>query len=231
MFFLTLVLACSTHRNQLHVTGDPPRTLRGHAIAEPVFWGDTLDGDQFRKNAVVGAIFFSGGFVTENDGRGLHNVSKEVSIADRDRYREQVASWLRGVLPPTVVVEDPPPPRPILTRGSHPMDGKDNQSLPRFTFEPQPTGPLPQPTIIPWIVNYYAHNAGWFYGQTWGTGAGARIRILLVAHDTSGAVVAHSDLDASRISERVFSPSEPQLQDMLIALERRLAKKLKQASP
>jgi hypothetical protein len=225
---LTL-LACSTHKNQLHVAGADLPKRSTLTVAEPVYLVDRSDADPFRENTTVGNVTFSGGYITTNDGRGLHNVSKVVEITREDDYREAVAGWLDGILEPTTTVEDPVAPKRIERRGTAGMatkEGHDNQSLPAVDYRPLPMGPLPQPTLVPWVVSYYTHNAGWFYGQAWGTGAGARVHVLLVAHDTDGSVIGWRGVDGARVSERVFSPSEPELQDLLIWLERKVGKKL-----
>ena len=88
------LLACSSHVNHLEVLGDPLPKTPGLVVAEPVYWEDHLEADPFHANAVVGNIVFSGGYITENDGRGMHNVSREVSVGQQERYREQVGLWL-----------------------------------------------------------------------------------------------------------------------------------------
>lgn len=232
MSTLMLLLACSSHVNQLQVLGGPIPANEEMVVAEPVFWEDHLDGDPFRTNAAVGNILFSGGYVTENDGRGMHNVSKNVEIAEQERYRRQVTDWLAGMLPSTVVAEGLVPPKTREVRGSQggAIDGHDNASLPRLQLQPVAVGELPHPTLVPWVVSYYSHNAGWFYGQEFGTAAGARVRILLVAYGRDGRVLGHTSIDGSRISERVFSPSEPQLQDLLITLEKKVGKRIERAA-
>lgn len=223
------LVACSTHKNQLHVVGDKLPKLESLTVAEPIFLTELLDGDPFRTNTTVGNVTFSGGYITANDGKGLHNVSKDVAITQEDGYREDVANWLDARLAPTTVVTDPVMPKRTEQRGTEgeaTKAGHDNRSLPRVDYRPLPMGPLPRPTLVPWVISYYSHNAGWFYGQQWGTGAGARIHILLVAHDTDGSILGWTGIDASRISERVFSPSEPELQDLLINLEKRVGKRL-----
>lgn len=228
---LLLAFACSTHQNRLEASGSSWSTDAPLAVAEPLFWADTLEGeDPFRVNGVVGNVTFSGGYITENDGAGLHNVSKTVEVTQGERYREQVGLWLGDLLQPTVTVADLPPPKTRERRGTDRRDGTDNISLPRTTFQPVPADPLGQATLVPWVLQYTSHNAGWFYGQQYGTPAGARIHILLVAYDADGQVLGWEDVDASRISERIFSPSSPQLQDLLIVLEKKAGRKIEKAA-
>ncbi|MEZ4319090.1 MAG: hypothetical protein R3F61_16365 [Myxococcota bacterium] len=225
---LNALTACSTHRNHLEVATDglPADHL---AVSAPLFLADHDEGDPFRRNTVVGNLTFTGGFVTENTGAGLFNVSKEVSLASEDLYRTQVSDWLADTLGPPTVVLDPPPPPPVRRdeRGTRRHDGHDNVSLPRMELRPQAGGTFTEPTLVPWVVTYVTHNGGWFFGQEYGTGGGARIRVLLVAYDANGQVLGYRDVDASRISERVFSPTGPQMQDFLITLEEKVARKIR----
>jgi len=229
MSALLFALACSTHRTHIEVAGEPIRST-DLAIAAPLFLGDmdADDSDPFLRNTYVGNLIFSGGFVTENTADGMFNVSKQIEPSNQQKYRGQVRDWLADTLgkPNTDLNAPPPPPRRRERRGSTSRDGRDNISLPRIDFVPVDGGNFERPVLVPWVVSYLSHNAGWFFGQEYGTGAGARIRILLVAYDTDGTVIGWTDVDGSRTSERVFSPTGPQLQDLLIDLEKRVGRKL-----
>ena len=225
---LILLAACGLHKDQLLVNKSDQRPPSGIAIAPAVLLSDHEDVDAFRTSTVVGNLQFSGGYVTDSSEKGLYNVSKNVRITNTDDHREMVIAWLDVSLSPTgQVPELPPPPSRIKQRGTSRIDGKDNQSLPRLRYVPAPGGRFNAPTAIPWVIAYYTHNGGWFYGQQWGSGAGGRIRILLAAYDTDGRVLGWTDVDASRIAMREFSPTGEQLDDMLMTLERRVRKKLR----
>ncbi|MCB9690562.1 MAG: hypothetical protein H6736_01985 [Alphaproteobacteria bacterium] len=230
MLTALLLLACSTHKNELVVRGAMAR-VDDLAVAAPVFLEDHVDGDPFRRNAAVGNITFGGGYVTIDEGRGQHNVSKDVVVSEEERYQRQVTDWLADLLPLGAPVEAPVPPEAREVRGTTSRDGHDNASLPNVELRPVAMGPLPRPTLVPWVVGYYSHNAGWFYGQRWGTGAGARVHVLLVQHGEDGSVLGYMDVDGSRVSERVFSPTEAELQDLLLALEKRLGRRIGKAAP
>jgi hypothetical protein len=220
--------ACSLHKNHIEIASMPIRTDAALAVTEPYFLVDFDEGDPFRRNTAVGNITFSGGFITENTGEGLFNVSKDIDLSSTEKYREQVRDWLSlGLGPPMITLDSPPPPpKRKERRGTTSHDGHDNVSLPRVDLLPVPASGFERPVLVPWVVTYLSHNGGWFFGQEWGTGGGARIRVMLVAYDTDGSVLGYRDIDGSRISERIFSPTGPQMQDLLIALERRVGRKL-----
>jgi len=226
---LLLVLAgCSIHKNQLIVSRSPQRPATQVAVAAPILLIDHEQVDPFRTSTVVGNLNFTGGYVTDTSEKGMYNVSKEVRHTSVDEHRAMVLSWLGETLPTTTkVTRLPPPPVRAVQRGTSRVDGKDNQSLPRNRYTPQPGGKFAGPTAIPWVIAYYSHNGGWFYGQQWGTGAGARVRVLIAAYGADGSVLGWTDIDASRIANRVFSPTGQQLDDMLIKLERRVGRKLR----
>ncbi len=132
-----------------------------------------------------------------------------------------------GALPVDQLV----PPARTEARGSEEGDGHDNQHLPRFELTPLPQPALPpvpaDALLVPWIVHYYSHNGGWFQGQTWGTGAGARIRVLWSLHDADGAVLGHGDHQAWYTDEDLFSPNSVQVEDHLMEVEDALCRDLR----
>lgn len=228
LLLLLLLSGCGLYKNQLHIDRSPTRPSGRIAVAAPALLIDHEQVDAFRKSTVVGNLNFSGGYVTDTSEKGMYNVSKEIRHTSADEFRAQVGAWLAQTLPATASVGQlPPPPARSLQRGTSRVDGKDNQSLPRNRYTPQPGGRFAGPTVIPWVIAYYTHNGGWFYGQQWGTGAGARVRIVLAAYDRDGSVLGWTDIDASRISNRVFSPTGEQLDDMLLKLERKVGKQLR----
>ncbi len=246
------VVGCSTHRNHMDVrsSGQVPGDAR---ISEPVFVEDhtddgngrgplpasddstdPLENTSFRANTVVGNVRFGrDGYIVADTPDGQFNVSKSLTITNRDKYRTQVADWLTGAfdqpLRPIDDLDLPPVPERRDQRGTSSRDGRDNISLPRGIWSPVPADDpsWTEPLVVPWVVGYTSHNAGWFFGQTYGTPAGARIHVLLVAYDSDGSVLGWTDVNASRISERNFKPTGPELQDLLLKLERRVARKLR----
>lgn len=228
LVLLLALASCGSYKNQLHVTKSPTSPSGDLVVAEPMVLGDHVEGDRFRQNTLVGNYSFSGGYVTERDDTGMYNHSKEVVQGDGEAYRGHVRDWLATTLPAQAQVRRaPPPPRASPERGTSRHDGRDNQSLPRLRYTPVPGGSFAEPTVVPWVISYYSHNGGWFYGQEYGSGAGARVRVLLAAYDTDGTVLGWIDVDGSRVAMRMFSPTGPQLQDMLIKLERRVGRKLR----
>jgi hypothetical protein len=125
-----------------------------------------------------------------------------------------------------------PAPRRRDLRGSGPLDGRDNQALPRFELSPAPWPEAPVPDgavglLVPVIVHYYAHNGGWFLGQTYGSARGARARVLWARHAPDGAVEAWGEHEVRVEEHGVFSPNRAQVQDLLIDAEERLCRELR----
>lgn len=228
MMLLLTLFACTFTKTRIHVEDHLDNTAV-MAFAKPVYLSQLEEQDRFRTNTTVGNITFSGGYVTETTEEGMFNVSKEVALSAEQKYTSHADRWLGELLLSEVEFSAPLPER-HERRGTSRLDGHDNASLPRVTLTPQPLeGEASQVTLVPVVASYYSHNGGWFFGQEWGTGAGARIRVLLVKYAPDGAVLGWLDVDGSRTSERVFSPTGPQLQDLLIALEKKVGRKLKRA--
>ncbi len=222
------------------------------ALADPILLRDfqeTEETDAFRSGVYVGNLVFSGGFITEQQDVGLQNVSKKVDFEAEDRYRKQVGeilevqfgdaldkagklTWQRVSIDPDMINSH----RARAVRGTHEEDGRDNVCLPRFELEPsalsaEVISELPAGTeavIVPFVVLYYTHNAGWFLGQTYGHGGGARFRVFSVTYDAkTGAPLGHMDAMTRFLHEEVFQPNSGQLEDFAIFAERRMAKQVK----
>ncbi len=125
-------------------------------------------------------------------------------------------------------------PEPVRrrVRGTHPADGTDNVNLPRFSLEPSALVPGSvegvDQVLVPLVVRYYSHNGGWFLGQEYGCGMGARLRVMWTLYDNaSGAPLAWGEVDARELDNRVASPSSAQLEDALLEVEAAVAKELK----
>ena len=209
-------------------------------VAEPVFLAEGSD-DAFADGVYVGSITMSGGFIVEGDDEhGMQTRSKEYAFSSAESYRVLAAEFVSrelaealtddGVVWRSVDVDAPLPERHGY-RGTHPEDRKDNVNLPRFTLSPTPLAPASaddvEIVLVPYVVRYYSHNGGWFYGQELGCEAGARLRVFWVAYDNaSGAPLAHRDIDVRHFEEHLFSPSSAQLEDALIEVEGLVSKDL-----
>lgn len=226
---LILLAACSFTKTRIHVHDHLTKSDAAVVVAGPVYAVDLDLGDSFKSNTTVGNVTFTGGYVTENTGAGLFNVSKHVAVDAEEIYRGHAGAWIEDLVDPTAEISPPLPSR-HERRGTDPKDGHDNLSLPRVDLTPVALTVAPgRVTTVPIVMSYYTHNGGWFFGQEWGTGAGARVRIVLVTYAADGSVLGWMDIDGSRTSDRVFSPTGPQLQDLLIALEKRVGRKLQRA--
>ena len=207
--------------------------------------------DPFADNLTIGHLHHEGGFVAENK-HGSQVRSKKVTLQNEDDMKTLAQQWVderfthilkaRGT-----VVESMPPieerfgaPKKENIRGSTPRDGKDNISLPRYHLKPTPlnkellnaltdSGDV---LIVPYVVHYYTHNAGWFVGQTWGCSGGARFRVFWTAYDLkTGQVISYQDIDAWELSQRIHQPSRTQLEDFQALTEKRVAQALTHFQP
>jgi hypothetical protein len=242
---LALLLACTSPELR-HIEGpaaampaaiglSPAVTL--HALAPATATLDALYAGEY-----VGDIWFSGGFARmESLDNQVRSVG--VELRNQDRYQEQACAWIDGVFASLLDAREIPwvplssalqPPRPLRTniRGSGPLDGTDNQSLPRFDLRPLPLQSAPtlpagtQAVLVPIVVHYYSHNGGWFVGQEIGNPAGARIRVLWSLYGSDGQVLTWGEVGTRHFEEFFYSPNQVQVQDYLIAAEEVLARQL-----
>ena len=244
---LCVLLACANPAlivEQGPSLSDTPRI----ALAPTVLLQDLPGGaDPFTSGEYVGDVWLSGGFerMPENNNqiRSVH-----IELREQDAYAAQGKAWLDGAFAALLdargaawspLQEDISPAltRPVRTdvRGTGPLDGADDQHLPRFTLRPAPLDPAALPALpagteailVPILVHYYSHNGGWFVGQAKGNPAGARIRLLWSLHDVSdGRVLTWSSLESRYLEPYYYSPNQAELQDYLIATEEELVKTL-----
>ncbi|MEB3223403.1 MAG: hypothetical protein VKS61_15110 [Candidatus Sericytochromatia bacterium] len=192
----------------------------------------------FYANLYVGKVWHNGGFeLLPEVGNQVRSLG--LGFSQQGEYAQQVQEWTNAALgevltlggtawslAPSSVEAALVAPLVRKVRGTGPLDGEDNQNLPRFTLEPQPLDPAALPAIdapallVPMVVHYYAHNGGWFVGQAQGAPAGARFRLLWVLHDTkTGAVRTWGDVSARHVEPYFYTPNDVQLQDYLLQVE------------
>ncbi|MEM6931822.1 MAG: hypothetical protein AAF602_33125 [Myxococcota bacterium] len=241
-----LVVGCGGSKNVRDVVGQPLSQPEGAriALADPVFLHSTLelegsgearDLNQWRANTWVGRIWFSGGYeILPEEGNQVRSV--ELELSDADEMGKLAREWVEQAAPAalteagyTVVAPVGPisvsAPEQRFVRGTVAFDGKDNVNLPRFDLVPgAPLAPGVETEadgiFVPVVVNYYAHNAGWFVGQEDGVWAGARMRVFwsLVAPD-DGAVLGWGEVATTTKVDRMASPNRQQQQDLLLTVE------------
>lgn len=240
---LSLLLACVNPA--LRQVEGPPMAMPASIALAPAVLLHTLPepgGDPLSQGEYVGDIWFSAGFARfESLDNQVRSV--EIELRHEDRYAEQAAAWTDSVFASLLddrgvswspLSEGLTPPRPLRTdiRGSGPLDGTDNQSLPRFDLRPLPLEEPPdlpagaQAVLVPMIVHYYSHNGGWFIGQSTGSAAGARIRVLWSLYGDDGGVLTWGEVGTRYIEPYFYTPNQAQLQDYLIAVEDELARQL-----
>lgn len=202
-----------------------------------------VENDPFTDSLHVGHLHLSGGYIVVETERGMQHRSKDVEPSAEGSYAEDAAYWLDSAVSEIVasrsgiearqIAAVPPEALEAPTRrnerGSASDDGTDNISLPRFELYPGELDIAKVPSLpddvehilVPIIVHYYSHNGGWFVGQTYGSGGGARVRVLWVAYDAeTGRPVRWGEVSAREITRRM-SPSRAEIEDYLIEIEKR----------
>lgn len=228
---LMLVLACGKSPQVFTAAGADAPEFGSVGLVAPVFLADTSES-AFDDGVFVGNIVMAGGYVVSERGDyGMQTHSKDITLSSQEPYRqmasESLAEMLESGLSASSVAWKPieleaPELERRKVRGTHPEDGKDNVNLPRFTLSPGALDPVEgvDQVLVPYVVRYYSHNSGWFYGQEKGCGSGARLRVMWVLYDArSGAVQAWRDIDVRTLDPYIFSPSSAQVEDALIEVE------------
>lgn len=249
---LPLLGACAANKD-LFVKGADPlraRTLGAIGLLPSVVLSEVpglLEGEEpFYDGLFVGNVQHLGGVVLSDDDSGaLPSRSKEFRLSAAESYLSQGKAWLdqtlAGVLEarkvafvrlPDVGAAGVPAPTRTRRRGSDENDGSDNVNLPRFDLAPGGWSPdlslgaVPA-VLVSYLVVYYTHNGGWFIGQRWGCGAGARIRVFTVLYDaTTGVALTWRDSEARSIDKYEASPNQAELEDLLMAAESAVARDL-----
>jgi len=201
----------------------------------------------FEQNSTVGYMLHSGGYVVDK-GMGGYSHSKEVSIFETAAYEETVASLVdttiraelrrRGATPVAVDVEAPRA-QWVSAAIQKPGDGHDNVNipyrelvmparLPAQAAEANGADVLNGVTtvVIPVVTYYYAHNTGWYYGQTWGSTAGCRARVALVLYDANGRLQGTSEFDTWHLSDSEYQPNGAEI----LRLQRRCNEQIQEAT-
>lgn len=225
----------------------PPAMPARVALAAPVL-AHTLDGipdgDTVHTGLYVGNLVFSGGYVTEESDIGLQNRSRAHERKAEEAFAElvsqQAAVAVEAALDKRKVDWQPWSPEAVPSleflrvRGTHEEDGSDNIPLPRWDISmPRVEGsdwPEVDAVMVPYVIHYYGHNAGWFLGQTYGHGAGARYRLVVATWDArTGRPLAQTDITTRVLHERIFQPNSGQLEDFMILVEDHMARHLSKA--
>lgn len=220
---LLLLFACTGQRfRHVELTFERPEEAVDIASVSPLQVLQPGDAqDAVRSGFAVGHVLFRGGYVTESTATGQQNVSREATVDGGAGYTADVAAWTATIARPFATAEAPaptPPPTRRDLRGSYALLGRDNQPLPRFALDPAPLQPAPGldgAILVPWLAGAWTHNGGWFYGQTWGSAAGARIRLWWGVYDgQTGAPLGWTDCAAVVRHDAWMSPNAAQVEDL-----------------
>lgn len=228
IFALLCAVSCSSVNNSVK-TGSLPADMQTVSVADPVFMFSVLSlkekNEIFSKNLLCGAIQFSGGFVEKPENGMLRQSLKRDFSGEEDFTREAkkflseaVVTALRkkgfSVIPVAGDMSSIIKVERDMDLSISEDDGRDNISLPRYISRgidikkesiPEKISSSSRYLIIPVIENYYGHSGGFFNGQAYGCGAGARITVFILCIDTStGAVVMTYSDYAKKIYEYKF---------------------------
>lgn len=239
LIVLMLVVGC-TPRNVRDVLGMAP-DLAGDrvVILEPALLAELEsapdDMSRFRAGTWVGTIWFDGGYeIMAEEQNQVRSVN--VALSGAESFTPQGRTWATKalsdaaqaagwqVVPSEAAGWRVGAPTRTTIRGTVKHDGDDNLNLPRFDLAPGPIttaeGLGADAVIAPVLVHYYAHNAGWFVGQEKGSWAGARVRVLWSLHAADdGRVLGWGDVGTRGEQEKLASPNQQQLQDLLLMAE------------
>ena len=204
----------------------------------------------FEDGLFIGNIRFSGGFVVVEVDGGMQNRSTNIDFEGEEKYAAQILEYTndtfaaaleRYQVVPLEPLDPSAWPLPVrrAVRGTDKLDdGHDNQNLPRFTLKPIPWTSRPevpadvQAVVAPLIVHYYSHNGGWFYGQRFGSTAGARLRVFWTLFDAqTGAVLSWGDIETKATQHGLFSPNSAQIEDFLISVEEQMGREVSRRLP
>ena len=207
-------------------------------LVEPVLLSTLLkisnEKEQFDANIYVGEVFFSGPLETESNGIAhskLRRFTNQTEYSDRilkevkfavsegvSTLKHQNDVLRAEALPLTVEKLQP--------RDKNPADGTDNMNLPRMKYDLRWNTKLasqlkPGYYVVPVIEYYYGHTGGWFNGQNFGCGAGARVSISVQIFDAEdGKTVFHFSDFRRQIGEYQFRSNSVQMSQELALLEK-----------
>ena len=225
-------------------TGGMPAGQKTAAVAEPIFMSSVLGvqdkEDIFSKNLYCGSVQFSGGYI-EKPENGMLRQSQKRDFSGEENFNKEAKRFLSqavvsalkekgfsaisvsGDMSNIVKIERD------LDLSKNEDDGKDNICLPRYSSRgldipmesiPEKIRSTSRYLIIPIIENYYGHSGGFFNGQAYGCGAGARITIFIVCIDTTTGAVVMSYRDyAKKLYEYKFRMSSFEMLQELKPLE------------
>lgn len=207
-------------------------------LVEPVLLSALLkmnnEKEQFDANVYVGEVFFSGPLETESNGI-VH--SKLRRFTNQAEYSDRIFKEVKLTL--AEAVSNLQPQKEILSGDSLPLtvdrsqprdknaeDGTDNLNLPRIHYDlrwdrNRTTQLKPGYYVVPVIEYYYGHTGGWFNGQNFGCGAGARISISVQIFDAEDGKTVFQFSDFRRqVGEYQFRSNSVQMSQDLAQLEK-----------
>ncbi len=244
MFALSLLLGGCIYKELPDTTvamdRELPKELGTVVVVSPKILA-TQSAEPFMEGVFVGNVVHSGGYVQDQVGDyGQQTHSAEFTLSAQASYQELSYNFALDALGRamdaneidwTTEPDETYWPVKERLRGSHPADGTDNVNLPRFTLMPAEIPPWTggDHKLLSWVVSYYSHNAGWFYGQHMGSKAGARGRIFWALYTPDGKPVAWADLEARYLYTKVFQPNSAQTEDALIEVEKQLSEALERS--
>jgi hypothetical protein len=209
-------------------------------VADPILLNSLVragsEQEQYRRNLFVGEIFFSGPMDTDSQG---YVYSRQVRLAKQPEYAQVIVAAVKKEMAETLETRRatkkvsaavlPLRIQENMVRAKLPEDGRDNTNLPRIEYslawsntaisQSLPAGYY----FVPVIENYYGHTGGWFFGQSFGSGAGARFSMQAYVFDSEkGSVVFHFRASRKKQGEYDFKSDSSKMSHELAQLEEAL---------
>lgn len=192
------------------------------------------DEELFEANLFAGEIYFSGSMATRDNGivhSRIRRFSNRSEYTDRiltEFKRTITESTARFPVQKTAARHDGLPIKleKTISRDANDADGTDNVNLPRIQYSlgwqnARRATDHDGYYIVPMVQYYYGHTGGWFNGQIFGCGAGARLSLAVYVFDaTDGKKIFHYSADRRQISEYQFRSNTVKMSQDLAKLER-----------
>lgn len=210
------------------------------AVAAPTLASDVLSlrdsRSRFSANVFCGVIQFSGGYVRGPAEQGAIIQNRLMTLSLESEFRKEAATKSAGLIAAAfrerniaaTMLSTGIPPHSLTLTGevdfrARPDEGRDSINLPLSRYQGGPTlsaaarATLSRSAghdgyiVVPVVLRYFRHNAGWFNGQEIGAYAGARIALKLLIYDLrSGAKVFDEDYEQKRfaVGQSIVNPNE-----------------------
>ena len=230
--FMLVEFGCSSQRVNIRAGMAHEGARPGKILVAPLQWfhelEDTNFDSRFDAGNAVGFIHHKDGYIVPSDA-GARVRSKTIAVSRESEFSSWLTDWHTRTLKkhfagsyrePSAGTQVPfvPTPERIKRLGEVSETGKDNVNIPLINLSPntfwKEGGELASNEgadviLVPVVVYFYAHNPGWFHGQTWGSSSGGRARIAWIAYRASdGGLAGWWDIEALFQEEEIRQPEQ-----------------------